>query len=293
MRALATLIAALSLAGCATTGTRTPGDPYEGFNRAMWGFNRGVDKAVLKPVSSGYRAVVPSPARRGISHVFANLSEPFSAINAFLQAKPKRALNSIGRFFVNTTIGVGGLGDPAAKMGLKPTPEDFGQTLAVWGVKSSAYLVLPILGPSTVRDGIGSVAAQFIDPYRVCLRECDFIPTGAGWGISAMEVIDARSQLTDAGADAFLDTSADAYATARSAFFQRRAAAIANRDDDANAAAKSDDAAVDAALKEIDDQTNQGNPPAPEAGAPPVETPPPAPEPGGQTPPGPDGQPRP
>ncbi|MBU3077141.1 MlaA family lipoprotein [Sphingomonas quercus] len=272
MRAIGPLLAAVLLAGCATTGARTPGDPYEKFNRAMWGFNMGVDKVVLKPASNVYRAVTPKPARRGISHVFANLSEPFSAINALLQGNAKRAFNSLGRFVVNTTIGIGGLADHASKIGLKPTPEDFGQTLAVWGVKRSAYLVLPILGPSTVRDGVGSVASQFIDPYRICLRDCEFLPKGVPTAINVMEVLSARSDLAEAGADDFLKTSADPYATARSAFFQRRDAAIANRDGDA-AVSNSDDAAVNAALKEIDDrgapQEPPPPPPAPTANEPP------------------------
>lgn len=239
--------------GCATTGARTPGDPYEGFNRSMWSFNRGVDKVVLKPASSVYRTVTPPPARRGLSRVFANLSEPFSALNALLQGKPKRALNSLGRFLVNTTIGVGGLADHATDLGLKPTPEDFGQTLHAWGVRSSAYLVLPILGPSTVRDGIGAGAAQFLDPYRVCLRSCN-LPSGLPTAVNLVEVVNTRSQLTDAGADAFLDSSADSYATARSAFLQRRAAQLADQDDGGAPGPAGDDADFDAALRELDSQ---------------------------------------
>jgi phospholipid-binding lipoprotein MlaA len=233
-------------------GGDLPRDRFEGFNRVVWGFNQGVDRIILKPVSSVYRTVAPRPARRGLTRVFANLSEPWSAINALLQGKPKRALNSLGRFVINTTIGVGGLADHATGMGLKPTPEDFGQTLATWGLKSSAYLVLPILGPSTVRDGIGSGVAQFADPYRVCLRECG-LPNGVPTALTVLEVVNTRAVLTESGVDGFLKSSADPYATARSAYLQRRAAAIADQDDDSpgTTVPGNNDAAMEDALKEL------------------------------------------
>lgn len=255
------------LAGCATTKTATPGDPFEGINRATWGFNRAVDKVALKPVASIYRTITPRPARRGLSRVLANLSEPFSAVNALLQGKPDRAGNALRRFIVNTTLGVGGLADHATGMGFAPTSEDFGQTLAVWGVKRSAYLVLPILGPSTVRDGIGSGVAQFADPYRIGLRESGLTRTQR-YGVVGFEAVSARADLIDAGADALLDSSADSYATARSAYLQRRTAMIADQDDGGTAAGTpgSDDAALDAALKDIDAGSGDpATPPAPDA----------------------------
>ena len=252
------------LAGCATTKTATPGDPLEGINRGTWGFNRAVDKVALKPVASIYRTITPRPARRGLSRVLSNLSEPFSAVNALLQGKPDRAGNSLRRFIVNTTLGVGGLADHATGMGFRPTPEDFGQTLASWGVKNSAYLVLPILGPSTIRDGIGSGVAQFADPYRIGLRESGLTRTQR-YGVVGFEAVSARADLIDAGADALLDSSADSYATARSAYLQRRSAMIADQDDSGTAIGTpgSDDAALDAALKDID--AGSGDPAAPPA----------------------------
>lgn len=263
MRAPTSVFALILLAGCATvpgTDRLAEKDPLEGFNRAVWGVNRGVDKVVLKPVTQVYRAVTPRPARRGISNVFANLSEPWSFINNVLQGKPKRAVETLARFVVNTTIGVGGLGDPATKMGLKAAPEDFGQTLAVWGVNGGPYLVLPILGPSTLRDGVGMGVAQLADPYRICLRECG-LPKGLPTGLGVGQVIDARSQLIDAGADGFLDSSADSYATAKSAYLQRRRAAIVDQDsDDAAAGGTSGDADLNAALKDIDAGDNAAAP---------------------------------
>lgn len=235
MRALTACVALALLGGCATT----PGedrlaerDPLEGFNRGVWGFNRAADKVVVKPATSVYRTVTPRPARRGLSRLLANLGEPFSFINNMLQGKPKRAFNNLGRFVVNTTIGVGGLADHATDMGIKPTPEDFGQTLAAWGVNGGPYLVLPILGPSTLRDGVGSGIAQLADPYRVCLRECGVASSGERLGATAAELVVIRSDLIEAGADTFLDTSLDPYATARSAYLQRRRAQILDREDE-------------------------------------------------------------
>jgi phospholipid-binding lipoprotein MlaA len=156
-------------------------------------------------------------------------------------------------------------------MGMKPTDEDFGQTLAVWGVNGGPYLVLPLLGPSTLRDGIGMGVSQFLDPYRFCLSQCDFVSTPVQYGMTAGEVIDTRSQLIDSGADALLKSSADPYATARSAYLQRRRAAILDQDGEASAGSggAGDDAGVNAALKDLDSQsgtapaTDQTTPQAP------------------------------
>lgn len=276
-------VLALLLAGCATTrnaAEKTEGDPLEGFNRAVWGFNQGVDKVVMKPASTVYRTVTPPPVRRGILHIFDNLTEPWSFVNNLLQGKPGRAMNNLGRFVINTTIGVGGLADHATDLGLKRTPEDFGQTLASWGVKDSAYLVLPLLGPSTVRDGIGTGVATFADPVNVCLRECTNLSPVERWAPRAVQLLAVRADLTDSGADTLLQTSLDPYATARSAYFQRRAAEIADQDGGATGAT---DADVDAALKELGDE--DGSEPAsdpqtgvsPDTGKPDA-APPPTPE---------------
>ena len=222
-----------------------PRDRYEKVNRGLWGFNQAIDRILLKPISSGYRAIVPRIARRGISRVFNNLSEPWSFVNNMLQGKPKRALNNLGRFVINTTIGIGGLADHASGMGIAPRPEDFGQTLAVWGVKSSAYVVLPVFGPSTVRDGIGTGVAFVADPYQIALNQSD-LSLWTKRGIGVLSVVSARAGLTESGADAFLQSSLDPYAAARSAFLQRRAAAIANRtDDDGIDAGMTDSTAAD------------------------------------------------
>ena len=231
-------VALLMLAGCATT----PGeerlaerDPLEGFNRGVWGVNQAVDKVAIKPVTVVYRTVTPRPARRGLSRILANLSEPFSMVNNILQGKPDRAVRNLERFVVNTTIGVGGLADHATGFGIAPADEDFGQTLARWGVNGGPYLVLPLLGPSTLRDGVGSGVAQVADPYRVGMRNVGLSGTEQ-LGVTAGEIISTRSDLMDSGADAFLDTSLDPYAAAKSAYLQRRHAQVRDQENDPDAA---------------------------------------------------------
>lgn len=249
------LAATVSLGACATT--RPEDDPFRGYNRAMFKANNAVDKAVLRPAAVAVRTVTPVPARRGFARVLENLTEPWSAINALLQGKPKRALNSLGRFVVNTTIGVGGLADHATGLGLKPTREDFGQTLATWGVKDGGYLVLPLLGPSTVRDAAGLGVAMVADPQNLLISR-ELNPRGfESPAIVAARAINARSEFIDSGGEEVLATSADPYATARSAYFQSRAAAIADEDGTAANGVNSD---LDAALQDIDDSAAATSP---------------------------------
>ncbi len=240
------LCATASLGACAT---RPGSDPFGGYNRAMFKANNAVDKAVLRPVTTGVRTVTPKPLRRGLSRVLENLTEPWSAINALLQGKPGRAANSLGRFFINTTIGVGGLADHATGLGLKPTREDLGQTLATWGVKDGGYLVLPLLGPSTVRDAAGIGVGMVADPQYVFTGRVLNPNTAESAGIVAGRVLSARSELIDSGVEQILATSADPYATARSAYFQRRAAVIADKD---GSSVEDAEGELDAALKDID-----------------------------------------
>ena len=220
MRRLLVLLLLVTLGGCATTGARDPRDPYEGFNRGVWAFNQAVDKAAIKPATVVYRTVTPVPARRGITRIFANLAEPFSAVNNMLQGKPKRALNSLGRFLINTTIGVGGLADHATSLGLPETREDFGQTLGAWGATRSPYLVLPLLGPSTIRDGVGQAVQIFADPAQIAVNS--ELSGTAETAMTVTRVIDQRSQAIESGVDRVIADAADPYATARSTYLQRR-----------------------------------------------------------------------
>lgn len=245
-RHLLLLLATASLGACAT---RPGSDPLGGYNRAMFKVNDAVDKAVLRPVTVGVRTVTPTPVRRGFSRVLENLTEPWSAINSLLQGKPGRAANSLGRFVINTTIGVGGLADHATGLGLKPTREDLGQTLATWGVKDGGYLVLPLLGPSTVRDAAGIGVGMIADPQYVFTGQV-LNPTGTESAmVVAGRVLSARSDLVDSGVEQVLATSADPYATTRSAYFQRRAADIADKD---GSSVEDAERELDAALRDID-----------------------------------------
>lgn len=153
----------LLMGACSTVRSPSPADPFEGFNRSVDVFNRNVDTYALKPVAKGYLAVVPEPIRQGVSNFFSNIGDVIVAINNLLQGKPKSAASDIGRFAVNSTIGVLGLFDVATDMGLKKHDEDFGQTLGYWGVGPGPYLVLPFFGPSNVRDGLGFVVDRQTD----------------------------------------------------------------------------------------------------------------------------------
>ncbi len=269
------------ISGCTTTRVGTDRlaerDPLEGFNRAIWAVNRGADKVVVKPVTQVYRAVAPKPARDGVRNFFANVTEPFSFINNILQGHGDRAIRNLGRFVVNTTIGIGGLFDQASRIDISPAPEDFGQTLAAWGANGGPYLMLPLLGPSTLRDAVGRGTTLVADPYRVCVNRCG-LPNGVPLALTAAEVISTRDGLIETGADSFLESSLDPYAAARSAYLQRRRADILNRDsaDMSLDGGEGANPAIDDAMSAADaDAGIPGNDTAPST----IDTPPPeAPE---------------
>lgn len=211
----------LTIAGCASTGnhaetstentaaTTSRADPFEGFNRSMYGFNRGLDKYFLKPVSDGYKWVTPDFMETGVSNFFNNLKGINVVLNDLLQGKFQQGAADAGRFFTNTTIGVGGLIDVASEFGLENNIEDFGQTLAVWGVDEGAYLVLPIIGPTTLRDGGGLILDKAANPGT-------YVPgTGVLEGIS--DRANAESALN------FINEAAlDPYVFTRESFMQYR-----------------------------------------------------------------------
>jgi len=165
------LISIFILTGCSSA--KNPNDPFEPFNRGMYKFNDAVDKAVIKPVAKGYDTVMPTAGKVMVTNFFSNLDDVIVTANDLLQFKFEQALSDGLRFVVNTTIGVLGLIDVASKTGLVKHHEDFGQTLGKWGIGNGPYLVLPILGPSTLRDGIGLYADSFENPTN----QIDHIPT--------------------------------------------------------------------------------------------------------------------
>ena len=189
-------------------------DPWEGFNRSMHGFNRGLDRYVAKPLARGYQAVTPRPLRSGISNFFLNLFQPLTAAHQLLQGKPGQAGTTLGRFALNVVLGLGGLFDPATDAGIPLRQEDLGQTLAVWGWKDSHYLVLPFFGPSTTRDGLGIAGDAFASPYR--LVDDDEVE----YGLRGLQLISDRANLL--GAEEFIKDADDEYLIFRDAYLQRR-----------------------------------------------------------------------
>jgi phospholipid-binding lipoprotein MlaA len=211
-----TLALALTLAGCATVpeASRDKRDPLEPLNRSVYAFNDGIDKAVLRPVARGYKKAVPTPIQTGVSNFFANAKYPVTLVNNLLQGKFKAALSDTARFTLNTTFGLGGILDPATASGLDVNDEDFGQTLGKWGVPPGPYLVVPFLGPYTLRDGFGSLADDFAEP-RSYLED-----DSTRWTLWAADKFERRVRLLEA--DALLDRAGDPYAFVRSAYLQRR-----------------------------------------------------------------------
>jgi phospholipid-binding lipoprotein MlaA len=206
------------LGGCAGNPAN-PDDPWEGFNRRSFAFNEGVDKYVLKPVAQGYEKVTPAPVRAGVGNFFGNLADLWIAANNLLQGKPKDGASDLGRFVVNSTIGVFGLIDVATAMGLEKHNEDFGQTLAVWGVGSGPYVVLPLFGPSTVRD-TGGLA---VDVYTDVLEEVERVRVRNS--LAGLRLVEQRAVLLPA--ESVLEQAAlDKYGYLRSAYLQRRQSLI-------------------------------------------------------------------
>jgi phospholipid-binding lipoprotein MlaA len=218
IRSAAALVVFLSLgfAGCATApnAKRDARDPLERVNRVSYKVTDAVDRAVLRPVAKGYKAIAPQFVETGVSNFFSNLGQPTVIVNDLLQAKFRPALSDTGRFLMNTTLGVGGLWDPAGGMGLDKHDEDFGQTLGKWGVPSGAYLFIPLFGPSTVRDGIGSVGDIYTDPIHYVDRDA------WRYGLQGMNLIDTRARLLET--DQALQNTFDKYAFIRNAYLQRR-----------------------------------------------------------------------
>ncbi len=191
-------------------------DPWEGLNRSMYTFNDKFDRYLAKPVAKGYRYVVPGFARKGVSNFFSNLHDPVIMVNNLLQAKFAPAVSDLGRFLVNSTIGIAGLFDVATDMGLDKHDEDFGQTLAVWGVGDGPYMVLPFLGPSTARDTVGLVPDWALYPTSFMEEH------STRDKLLLLEFINRRSQLLDAGDILEQAAGEDPYVFVREAYFQRR-----------------------------------------------------------------------
>lgn len=219
------LVVMLALAaGCSTKNN--PDDPLESYNRGMFAVNQQFDNYLFRPVAKGYRYITPQGVRNHIGNVSDNLYEPVSMVNNMLQGDFSGGMRNFFRFAINTTIGLAGINDVASTAGLYSTREDFGQTLAVWGVGSGPYLVLPLLGPSNLRDTGGMVADIWLDPLTYA-----FDQSGFDWtltGIYAGQALVERERYLDPIDDIY-SSSLDPYASFKSIYEQRRAAEIANK----------------------------------------------------------------
>ena len=190
-------------------------DPIEPFNRAVFAFNTVVDDYLLKPVAIGYTKVMPEWGQHRVTNFLSNLAEPVNLVNSTLQAKDEAAFTALWRFIINSTFGLLGTFDAASEVGLEKKPESFGETLYTWGITESTYLVLPILGPSTIRDGVGNGVDYFANPFNYN----EVLDSNVRTPIYVAKVIDGRAQLlptTDK-----LDAAAlDRYVTYRSSYLQ-------------------------------------------------------------------------
>lgn len=203
------------LQGCASAPKAHPRDPWEPFNRQVSSFNEGVDEAVLKPVATAYQHVTPELVRTGVSNFFGNLSDVWSLVNNVLQLKPRESAETLFRVGVNTTIGLAGLIDVATGLHLEKHREDFGQTLGYWGVPTGPYLVLPLLGPSTLRDA----AVLPVDQQGNLMNGLDDVATRNS--LTALRLVDLRASLLGTGR-LLQDAALDKYTFTRDVYLQRR-----------------------------------------------------------------------
>ena len=205
----------VGLTACATGPDAHPQDPLEPWNRGVYRFNDVLDTNVVKPVAETYQEVTPDPVRKGVSNFFGNIRDVWSSVNAALQLRPQEALENLFRVGVNTTLGLGGILDVATEMGIPRTRMDFGQTLGRWGVPSGPYLVLPLLGPSSVRDATGTGIQFRLNEYT------NFDDDHVQNSLTALEVVDTRAGLLRAGT-LLNEAAIDKYSFVRDFYLQRR-----------------------------------------------------------------------
>ncbi|MDZ7790482.1 MAG: VacJ family lipoprotein [Xanthomonadales bacterium] len=218
------LLAGLLLAGCATTAPppeeRDPRDPWEPYNRNMFKFNKAVDRALIRPLAVGYGELTPAPVRRSVRNFFTNIRAPVVMTNLVLQGRPADAGTQLKRFFINSTVGLAGLFDLASDAELASFDEDFGQTMATWGWEDSRFFILPLMGPSTLRDGLGRVPDGYADvAWQWTLDETTY-------GLIGLNVIQIRHALLPLDED--IESAFDPYTFTRDGWLQRRNHAISN-----------------------------------------------------------------
>lgn len=232
----ATLATSMTMSACSSSdksaiyaGDIEINDPFEGTNRAIFAFNNTVDDAIINPVIKGYRSAVPTPARKGLSNFISNIGAPIDFMNQILQGDVSGAGDTLVRTTINTVLGLGGLIDLAGHEGIEHEDEDFGQTLGTWGVGHGPYVVVPIIGPSSLRDYAGHLVDAFADPVRIYASNVDEMHiyyTKAG-----LTYFDLRESLMDVLTE-LEKSSIDYYATTRSAYYQNREAAVNDKNTD-------------------------------------------------------------
>ena len=245
-------LACVLMTACAGPQHPDPRDPLEGFNRGVYKFNDTLDHLVFKPVAIAYDTVVPDPVEACVHNIFSNLGDVWGGFNLLLQDRGLDAINMWGRFMLNTTMGVGGCMDIATQTGDPKIDTDFGATLGVWGIGQGPYLVLPILGPSTVRDGTGTIADFWLGDPMIAIRN-----VGLRNSLYGLKFVDTRVGLLDV-TDTIDRTALDPYSFTRDAYLQRRAAMMRGTKSDNDA------------LPNYDDDNDT---PAPKAAAPASATP--------------------
>jgi phospholipid-binding lipoprotein MlaA len=269
IRVSALSVALLTLLGCAAPpAKKDPRDPWERMNRTTYKFNDKLDKAVLRPLARGYRDYTPQFFRTGVSNFLDNLEYPIVIVNDLLQARFKPFVRDTGRLLMNTTLGIGGLLDPATEAGLEKNENDFGLTLGHWGLGTGPYLVIPFLGPSDVRDGLGRVPDGYASPQNYI----------DGWqfeySIWALHFLDARYRLLSA--DQALDSAYDPYLFLKNAYLQRRAFLLHGGNAPANEEEQEEKLLEEAGQDTGDESTSPK--PVPPDGQPPEQQTPPQPD---------------
>lgn len=216
-----TVVLCLCLSACATpmADRSDPRDPYENLNRKVFVVNQVFDQVLLKPVSKGYSNYAPDFIQTTIGNFFGNLADVWTAVNNFLQGKPREGIQDTGRVAVNTVFGVAGLADVATKLGLPKHQEDFGQTLGVWGVKPGPYVMLPLFGPSTMRDALAKPLDLYADPVNLATR------ADVEYSLRAVRLVDDRARLLPT-TDMIEKVALDPYQFVRDAHFQQREARV-------------------------------------------------------------------
>ena len=250
----------LLLCGCASLppGKRDPRDPWERFNRGSYKFNDAVDRAVVKPVARGYTHL-PQPMQTGVHNFFDNLNYPITIVNDLLQGQVVSFFSDIGRFVMNSTLGLGGLFDPATAAGMDKNYRDFGQTLGKWGLPKGPYIVVPIFGPYDVRDGIGAVT---VDYYANPSNYTKFWVSSSLWLVRG---VDRRARLLPL--DATIQSAYDPYAFIRNAYLQNRDFMVTG------GASQSEEEQERKMIEEAGEEENEATPPAPQQEAPKPEAP--------------------